>query len=207
MKRLVILGAGGHGRSVVDAAFKQGKWQSICFLDDSMTESCLGSVPIVGRISEAKDMADGSEFIVAIGDNGSRRILCESLERLHVEMALVVHPSAEIGLGVNLAPGTAILAGAIINCNARVGKGCIINTGATIDHDCTIHDFVHISPGVHIGGTVQIGEETWIGIGASLINNIAVSRNCTIGAGAVVIRDILDPGIYVGVPARRIKTK
>lgn len=84
-------------------------------------------------------------------------------------------------------------------------KGCIINTAASVDHDCKIEDYVHLSPGVHIAGTVSIGERTWIGAGTTVINNISIADSCVIGAGSTVIKDIEEKGVYAGVPARRIK--
>ena len=96
------------------------------------------------------------------------------------------------------------MANAVLNADVKIGKGCIINTAATIDHDCTINDFVHISPGVKIAGTVDIGKKTWIGIGSSIINNLTICDNCIIGAGSTVIYDIKCSGTYVGSPVRRI---
>ena len=86
----------------------------------------------------------------------------------------------------------------------RIGKGCIINTGATVDHDNQIGDYVHISPGVHLAGTVNIGKGVWLGIGSIVSNNLHVADDCMIGVGAVVIKDITESGTYVGNPARRL---
>ena len=97
------------------------------------------------------------------------------------------------------------MANAVINADTKIGKGCIINTAATIDHDGNIADFVHLSPGVHIAGTVNIGANTWVATGASIINNLDICDDCIIGAGAVVVKDIKEQGTYLGVPARRIK--
>ncbi|NMA64614.1 MAG: acetyltransferase, partial [Clostridiaceae bacterium] len=101
--------------------------------------------------------------------------------------------------------GTVVMAGVVINSSTRIGKGCIINTGATIDHDNVIEDYVHISPGVNTAGTVRVGCGTWLGIGSVVSNNITVTNNCRVGAGAVVVKDITETGTYVGVPARRIR--
>lgn len=100
--------------------------------------------------------------------------------------------------------GTVVMAGAIINCCSRIGEGCIVNTGATIDHDNVIEDYVHISPGVHTAGTVEIGKGTWIGIGGVVSNNVNITSGCMIGAGAVVVEDITEAGTYVGVPSRKV---
>jgi len=94
--------------------------------------------------------------------------------------------------------------GSVINCNTRIGKACIINTSATIDHDNEIKDFVHVSPGVNLAGSVEVGKSTWLGIGSIVSNNIYITSNCTIGAGAIVVKDINKPGKYVGNPVTKI---
>ena len=97
------------------------------------------------------------------------------------------------------------MANSCINSSAKIGKHCIINTGAIIEHDNIIEDYVHISPNATLGGTVKIGESTHVGIGSIVKNNITICKNCTIGAGAVVVKNILEEGTYVGVPARERK--
>lgn len=92
-----------------------------------------------------------------------------------------------------------------MNPGAVIGKGCIINTCASVDHDCRVEDFVHVSVGAHVAGTVRIGERTWVGAGATVSNNVRICDDCMIGAGAVVVKDIMERGTYVGVPAERIK--
>ena len=96
------------------------------------------------------------------------------------------------------------MANACINSSAKIGKHCIINTGAIIEHDNIIEDYVHISPQVALGGTIKVGENTHVGIGATVKNNIEICSNCIIGAGAVVVKDIIEKGTYVGVPAKKI---
>ena len=97
------------------------------------------------------------------------------------------------------------MANAVINASVKIGRSCIINTASSIDHDCIIDDFVHVSPGVHVAGTVTIGKGTWLGIGSTVINNLEICANCIIGAGSTVIKDIKEEGTYVGSPAERIK--
>lgn len=97
------------------------------------------------------------------------------------------------------------MANAVINASVKIGRSCIINTASSIDHDCIINDFVHVSPGVHVAGTVTIGRNTWLGIGSTVINNLEICANCIIGAGSTVIKDIKEEGTYVGSPAERIK--
>ena len=97
------------------------------------------------------------------------------------------------------------MANTVINPCASIGRHCIVNTASVIEHDDVIADYVHISVGAKLGGTVSVGEQTWVGIGAVVNNNISVYNRCIIGAGAVVVKDIKESGTYVGVPARKIK--
>src|SRR5699024_8497578 len=126
------------------------------------------------------------------------------LEKAGATIPTLIHPSAIIGSDVECGKGTAIMAGVIINSSTKIGRGCIVNTASTIDHDNVMDNFVHISPGANLAGRVKIGEATWVGIGSVVSNNISITSNCTIGAGAVVIKDIIESGTYVGVPARRV---
>lgn len=96
------------------------------------------------------------------------------------------------------------MAGAVINPYARIGEGCIINACASIDHDCIVGNFAHISVGAHLAGTVHLGDGVWMGIGSAVSNNLRICGDCVIGAGAIVIHDIDEPGTYIGVPARRL---
>ncbi len=96
------------------------------------------------------------------------------------------------------------MAGVVINSSSRIGRGCIINTSSSIDHDNSIEDYVHISPGVKTAGSVGIGNGTWLGIGSVVSNKVNIYSGCKVGAGAVVVKDITEPGTYVGVPVRRV---
>lgn len=205
--KLLIIGASGHGKVVADIAIKMNKWESIAFLDDDKNIKQSMNIEVIGRTFEFTKYIDDYEIFVGIGNNYIREKIQDNLERYEASIPVLTHPSAIIGEQVEIKPGTVIMAGAIINCCTKIGKGCIINTNATIDHDCVIEDFVHISPGVNLAGTVRVGKGTWIGIGSVVCNNIYIIDNCTIGAGGVVIRDIKEAGTYVGVPVRSIKSK
>ena len=198
MNRLVIIGAGGHGKVVADIALKDG-YSDICFVDDNAVGECLG-FPIIGTSTCIDSLNDGmTDFVIGIGNN---RIRKKVAERHDVDWATLIHPSAQIAADVTIGAGTVIMANAVVNVSASVGRHCIINTGAIVEHDNVIEDYVHLSPGAVLGGTVRIGELTHVAIGATVRNNINVCRECTIGAGAVVVNNIEHRGVYIGVPAR-----
>lgn len=198
MKQLLIIGASGHGKVVADIAKLNG-YDSILFFDDNKSLTHCGSYRVVGVTADVENY-EGDVFI-AIGNASIR-------ERIHTmyshrTLPVLIHPSAVIADTVQISVGTVIMAGAVINADAVIGKGCIINTCASVDHDCVLCDFIHISVGAHIAGTVHIGNRTWIGIGAAVSNNLEICDNCMIGAGAVVIRNIEESGTYFGVPAKK----
>ena len=207
MKTLVIIGAGGHGRVVADCAEQQGYYQKIIFLDECFNESKKsGEWKIVGSTKDFSRYLDNSDFIVAIGNNQSRREIFEQLNNANAKIASVYHPSAVISPYSSIGKGVVICANAVINVGAQIAHGCIINTGATVDHDCDIHPYVHISPGVNIAGSTTVGALSWLGIGSTVIEGITLAKNTQVGAGAVVTQSTIANSLYLGVPAKRIRT-
>lgn len=202
--KLLIIGAGGHGKVVADIALKMDRWKEIAFLDDNEDIKTSMGIEVIGKSADMYRYIKDYDIFVAIGTNEMRKIIQEKLEIRGANIPVLIHPEAVIGREVEIGVGTVIMAGVVVNCCTTIGKGCIINTGATIDHDNLIEDYVHISPGVHTAGAVRIGKGTWLGIGSIVSNNITITSGCTIGAGAVVVKDIDKSGNYVGVPARRI---
>lgn len=198
MKKIVIIGASGHGKVVADIAARCG-YTDITFLDDDGKIKSCGRYPVVGDCSRASDV-DG-DVIVAIGSPAIRRRIQESIaeERLTV----LIHPDAVIAEDTLIGKGTVIMAGAVINPGSAIGRGCIVNTCASVDHDCKLGDYVHVAVGAHVAGHVEIGEETWIGAGVTVSNDLKVCDGCMIGAGAVIVKNIEESGTYAGVPARR----
>ncbi len=189
--KVIIIGAGGHGRVIADIIRANGD-TVLGFLDDDNTKDVLGSISDYSKYADAY-------FIVGIGNNALRK----KLSALPVKWYTAIHPSAIVSPSAVISEGTAIMPNAVINANAVVGKHCIVNTGAIVEHDDNIGDYSHVSVGAKIGGTVKAGQSVWIGIGATVINNVTICDECTIGAGAVVIDNITTSGIYVGVPAKK----
>lgn len=200
MKKLVIIGASGHGKVVADIARNNG-YTEIVFLDDNQELTQCGGYPVAGKTRDFKEY--DCDIIVAIGN---AKIRGEFQKQIRQEqLPVLIHPNAYVAENVKIGKGTVVAAGVIINPGAEIGEGCIINTGSSVDHDCVISDYVHISVGAHVAGTVKIGDRTWIGAGATVSNNLNICGDCMVGAGAVVIRDIREPGTYIGVPAKEKK--
>lgn len=193
--RLIIIGAGGHGKAIADNALKNG-YTDICFIDDDAVGTCL-DFPIIGTSADITELNDGkTDFIIGIGNNAIRK---EIAEKYSVNWVSLIHPSAQIATHVSIGKGTVVMAGAVINVCATVGSHCIINTHAVVEHDNVVEDYVHISPNAALGGTVRIGKETHIGIGATVINNIEICANCIVGAASLVLRNINKNGTFYGI--------
>lgn len=199
-KKLIIIGASGHGKVVANIAKLSG-YEKVEFLDDNDTRSSCGNYNVVGKVEDYKKYRD-SDFIVGIGNATIREKIQNLIINDGCNVVTLIHPNAVVADDTELGIGTVVMAGAVINSGSTIGNGTIINTCSSVDHDCTVEDFVHVSVGAHVAGTVYVAKKTWIGAGAIVINNINITKNCMIGAGAVVVRDIEHEGTYVGVPAK-----
>lgn len=207
MKRLSILGAGGHGKVVADAAEFYGQWDEIVFYDDAWPQKKeCGPWRIAGSVQSFLETSPAdSDVVVAIGNNAVRANTVSILRETGFTLASIIHPAAIVSKYANIGAGTVIFAGAIVNVEANIGLACIINTGATVDHECRLGQAVHISPGAHLSGNVSIGDTSWIGIGACVRQGIAIGRNVTVGAGAVVVSPLPDNVTVIGNPAKNKK--
>lgn len=209
-KKVVIIGAGGHAKVIADIIKKSGD-EIVGFLDDNA--DIQGKTIFDGKIvlgdtdEESVKKYSDCYFIIGIGSNKVRKIISGKYPNLKWYTA--IHPSSIIGSEVSINEGTAIMAGTVINTGTVVGKHCIVNTSSSLDHDNILEDYVHISPGSHLAGTVKICEGTWICAGVTIINNITIGKNNIIGAGATVIKNIEEEGsTFVGIPVKKlIKTK
>lgn len=201
-KSVVIIGASGHGKVIADIVLKSGD-KVIGFLDDGIEKGKLiVGFEVLGKISDYKNYSD-CEFVIAIGDPHIREKITDIL---NVKWYIAIHPTAVISsLDVEIGEGTVVMANAVINSCAKIGRHCIINTGAIVEHDNILSDYVHLSPNVALAGMVSVGKSTHIGTGACTKQVVNIASNCIIGAGSVIVRDINESGTYIGVPARKIK--
>jgi sugar O-acyltransferase (sialic acid O-acetyltransferase NeuD family) len=180
-----------------------GAYSDVEFLDDRYPGLV---VPEGWRVSGAlaeisKVPTANTAFVAAFGDATLRlSILSRAVER-GFACPVIVHPSAVISRYVEIGRGSVVFGGVVVNVGAKVGEGCILNTGATIDHDCRLADGVHVCPGAHLAGNVSLGQRTWFGIGAVAKQGVTIGDDCTVGAGAVVLKDVVSATIVVGNPA------
>lgn len=203
---MILLGAGGHGRDVLDAAQEQGRIV-IGFLDeDPKTHGAMvNEVPVLGGL-EWLWLHTEVRVVAAVGSPLVKRKFTEFLHKHHVQIASpIVHPRAYVSCHAVIGNGTVILAGSAIQPQVTVGHHVYISTVCTLGHDVTVADFASVHPGVQIGGGVTVESGSFIGSGVTILPGVTIGAWATVGAGAVVIHDLPSYCTAVGVPARVIK--
>lgn len=208
--RLLIVGAGDHGRVVADCAEQLSRYDTIEFLDDSFNHDdeathVSGNWPVLDKVDQWQKYTSRTDFIVAFGNNQLRLSTHEHLRDNGVSLASVIHPNTVISQYSKIGAGTVVLAGAVVNFNSVIGEACIINTLASVDHDCSIKNGVHLAPRSSLAGGVSVGDLSWLGIGCVVIEYKSIASNIHVGAGAVVIKNLEHVGVYVGNPARKLQ--
>jgi len=205
----LIVGAGGHGRVVLDTLRIAGQYTPVGFIDadPTLAGTRIAGLPVLGPINTLPKLRQQKikYAIVAIGDNHSRGSYGKVLREHGFELISAVHPRAVVSPTAAIGANCLIAAGAVVGTDARIAESCIINTGAIVEHECEIEQAAHLCPGAALAGRVRIRAQAFVGLGARIIQCITVGQNATVGAGAVVIRDVPDYATVVGVPARTIK--
>jgi sugar O-acyltransferase (sialic acid O-acetyltransferase NeuD family) len=210
--RLVILGAGGHARMLLDSLSSAQGFIPFAVLDSDQTlwGRDLDSVPIRGGDELLPQLIKKgvTHFVVglgSVGNPGPRRRLFELGVSLGLRPATVIHPTAVCSAKAEIGEGAQLLPCSVVNAGAVLGKNVIVNTGAIVEHDCVLGDHVHVSPGATLGGGVHVGEGSHVGLGASVLQETKIGSNTIVGAGAVVVDDVPQDVIVVGVPARILR--
>ena len=205
IESLLIVGAGGHAKVVVDAirSASCGKI-SLQMCDDNVAleNLILMGLPIITPVARAVESMEA--FHVAIGHNEFRLRLAEYCLQAGLAYHTIVHPTSAVASSTELGAGCFIAAHAVVAPMAELNEGCIINHGAVVDHDCVIGRYSHIAPNATLGGEVRLGENVLIGAGTNVLPGVVIGDNCVVGAGAVVLHDLPANATYVGMPARRI---
>ncbi|MGL5023158.1 MAG: acetyltransferase [Cetobacterium sp.] len=208
MKEIVIIGAGGHAKVIIDIILQRKKILNDNLivkgiLDDSFSENeekKLFEIPIIGNVNKISELSSNIYYIIAIGNNSIRKKISQNYKE--IKYITLIHPKAIIAENVSISTGTVLMAGSIVNACTKIGKHCIINTGSIIEHDNIIKDYVHISPGAILCGGVIVEEETWIGTGSTIIQGLKIGTKVIVGAGSIVIKDIEAECKVVGNPAK-----
>jgi sugar O-acyltransferase (sialic acid O-acetyltransferase NeuD family) len=202
---LIILGCGGHARSIADVALAAG-YRRLLFIDEHarLGEQVLGH-PVQWELQRV--LPDSWGWIAAAGNNRARQGQIEAIGEgpwPSGAMASVISPTATIGAGAIVGAGAFVAHHAHIGPMARLGTGVIVNTGAIVEHDCAIADYAHVSVHATVAGKSRVGCRTFICTGSTVIDGISIGDDIILGAGAVAVVSLETPGTYVGVPARML---
>ena len=214
MKKVVILGAGGLGREVLDVfmahnAVKE-EYEVLGFIDEKteMKGKELNGYPVLGSFDYFSAIDTNSVYaICGVGRPAVRRKMARKAEKLGLKFCSIIHPSAILTPFVSLGTGVVITAGCIITNQVKIGNHVYVNLNVTIGHDSVLNDFCNIAPGCCISGDVHVGTGCHIGTGTSTIQGVNIGEWSIVGAGTVIIRDVPSNATVVGVPAKVIKTR
>lgn len=202
MERVVIAGAGGHAKVILEILEESGEFE-VAGCTNKVAGGTLPGVPILGDDGILPELAASGirSAFAAVGDNRVRRDLIRQLRDAGFRLVNAISRHAIVSPRARLGEGVAIMPGAVINAGAQIDDGAIVNTGATVDHDCHIAACAHIAPGVNLAGCVSVGEGALLGVGSRVIPGVSIGPWTLVGAGAVVIGDIPAHVTAVGVPA------
>lgn len=200
MEDIIVLGQGGHARSLVDIIEQENKYRIVGYVvnDEMILDD---KYPVIGCDDDLEDIfRDGiRNAAIGIGYMGKsnlREKLWNQLKKIGFQFPIICDPSAIVANNVQIGEGCFIGKGAVINANASIGQMCIINTGAIVEHDCCVDDFSHISVSTVLCGNVKIGRSSFVGANATIIQGRVIGDNCIVGAGAVVRENVEDNHMF-----------
>lgn len=203
-KKLILVGGGGHCKSVIDVAESAGfHIQGVLDISENVGKKVL-DYSIIGTDDQIPDYVNDAVFIVTVGhikDASLRIKLHQKIVDAGGTLATIIASTAHVSKYAQIEEGSVVMHQAVVNADASIGRGCIINTFANIEHDAKIGDYCHISTGAMINGNCVVGNETFFGSQSVMVNGIEITPGCVIGAGSLVRKNIMQRGIYSGNPA------
>lgn len=193
-EKIYIYGASGHGLVCADIAMNMG-YKEVIFVDDD-TQKGLKFEPNLAQF----------DMFIAIGNNNTRKKIFEKVKNCGFKCVSLIHKSAIISKSAFISSeNVAIMPNVIINAKAQIKTGVILNSTCVIEHECVVNEFSHISVGAKLAGNVSIGKQCFLGVNSCVLPNLSLHNEVVLGAGAVATKNIKQKGVFVGVPAQKIK--
>lgn len=213
MKKVILLGGGGHAKCVIDTIAAGKKYSPACVLDLTarVGESVLG-VKIAGTDADLPALFRRGARLCAVtlgstGDPARRIALWRKAEAAGYDFPAIVHPSAVVSGHAELGRGVYVGPCAVVNAGAVLGDGCIVNSSAIVEHDCRLGEFVHAAPGAVLCAGVRVGDRAHIGANATVVQGLKIGADTIVGAGSAVVKDLPARAVCVGIPAKKIKAR
>ena len=207
---IIIIGAGGHGRVLLDALRTDGT--AVTGFTDSdarLAGTEIDGIPVMGDDDQVFEFDTDAVLLVngigSIGNPERRRKVFERMGAAGYQFKRVAHPGAIVSRGASIGDGAQIMAGAVVQTGSVVGENAIINTGAIVDHDCIFGALAHVAPGATLSGNVRLGAGAHVGAGATVLQGLKLGDNSMIAVGAVVVKNVGDGDTVAGIPAREMK--
>lgn len=212
-KKILLVGGGGHCKSVLDSLIQLNKYSEIGIIDKvkNIGKDILG-VPVIGCDDDLSRLYSNGykDAFVTVGSTGNPNLRIKLFKKLYnigFNMPNIIDPTANISQFVEIENGVFIGKSAIINTGCKINRGSIINSGSIVEHDCLIDEFVHIAPGAVLCGEVQVGKNTHIGANCVIRQQLKIGSDSIIGMGSVVLKDVEDNIIAYGSPCREVNKR
>lgn len=196
MKKVLLVGFGGHAHSVIDSIIQKNEYEIAGYVDNEEHNNYL-DIKYLGDDSELKRLFDSgiknaTLCIGFMGKSNNRELLYNELKKIGFTLPIIIDNSAIIAKNVEIGEGTFIGKGTVVNANSKIGKMCIVNSKSLIEHDCEVGDFTHVSVAACLCGGVKVGESSFIGANSTIIQYLELGKNVFIGAGMLVTKKIKD---------------
>ena len=209
-KEIILIGGGGHCKSCIDVIESTNEFKIAGIIDskDKIGESILG-YKIIGCDDDLEKLSQTYKYaLITVGQIKSAKVRIKLFERLNdlgYKLPSIIASSAYVSKHANIGSGSILMHQAMVNANVVIGENCIINSKALIEHDSSVGNNCHISTNSVLNGDVKIGNECFIGSGTTFVNGLTATDNVFIGISSVVNKNLVEPGIYVGNPIRKIR--